>query len=79
MLLVATGRIPNGDLLDAELAGVEVDETARSWSTSTNAPLRAAFSRSATCRSDYQLKHVANHEMRVVKHNLLQDWDDTEH
>jgi mycothione reductase len=28
--------------------------------------------------SDYQLKHVANHEARVVKHNLLQDWDDTE-
>ena len=27
--------------------------------------------------SDYQLKHVANHEARVVKHNLLQDWDDT--
>ena len=27
--------------------------------------------------SAYQLKHVANHEMRVVRHNLLQDWDDT--
>jgi mycothione reductase len=27
--------------------------------------------------SAYQLKHVANHEMRVVRHNLLVDWDDT--
>ena len=27
--------------------------------------------------SAYQLKHVANHEMRVVRHNLLRDWDDT--
>lgn len=27
--------------------------------------------------SDYQLKHVANHEARVVKENLLRDWDDT--
>jgi mycothione reductase len=27
--------------------------------------------------SAYQLKHVANHEMRVVRHNLLLDWDDT--
>jgi mycothione reductase len=27
--------------------------------------------------SEYQLKHVANHEARVVRHNLLQDWDDT--
>ena len=26
--------------------------------------------------SEYQLKHVANHEARVVKHNLMQDWDD---
>lgn len=28
--------------------------------------------------SPYQLKHVANHEARVVQHNLLRDWDDTE-
>ena len=28
--------------------------------------------------SAYQLKHVANHETRVVRHNLLQDWDDTD-
>jgi mycothione reductase len=27
--------------------------------------------------SAWQLKHVANHEMRVVRHNLLRDWDDT--
>ena len=28
--------------------------------------------------SEVQLNHVANHESRVVKHNLLQDWDDTD-
>jgi len=27
--------------------------------------------------SAYQLKHVANHEARVVQRNLLVDWDDT--
>ena len=47
-LLVATGRAPNGDLLDAELAGVDVDATAGSSSTNTNAPPRGAFTRSAT-------------------------------
>jgi mycothione reductase len=26
----------------------------------------------------WQLKHVANHEARVVQHNLLCDWDDTD-
>jgi len=28
--------------------------------------------------SPWELKHVANHEARVVQHNLLCDWDDTE-
>jgi mycothione reductase len=28
--------------------------------------------------SQYLLKHVANHEARVVRHNLLQDWDDVD-
>ena len=76
-MLVATGRFPNGDLLDAELAGVEVadglvtvDEYQR-----TTAP--GIFALGDVC-SPYQLKHVANHEARVVRHNLLQDWDDTD-
>jgi mycothione reductase len=71
-LLVAT------DLLDAEQAGIKVtsggqvvvDEYQR-----TSA--RGVFAL-GDVSSDYQLKHVANHEARVVKHNLLQDWDDTE-
>jgi mycothione reductase len=77
-LLVATGRIPNGDLLDAESVGVAlegarvvVDEYQR---TST----RGIFAL-GDVSSRYQLKHVANHEARVVQHNLLQDWDDTAH
>ncbi len=28
--------------------------------------------------SPYELKHVANHEARVVAHNLLCEWDDTD-
>ena len=77
-LLVATGRVPNGDLLDAENAGVKV--------TSEGQIVVDEYQRTAArdifaigdVSSDYQLKHVANHEARVVKHNLLQDWDDTE-
>ncbi|HEX7430253.1 MAG TPA: FAD-dependent oxidoreductase, partial [Mycobacterium sp.] len=76
-LLVATGKTPNGDLLDAERAGVKVtahgqvvvDEYQRTTA-------RGVFAL-GDISSDYQLKHVANHEARVVKHNLLQDWDDT--
>jgi len=78
LLLVATGRKPNGDLLDAERAGVKVgadgqvvvDEFQRT--TARNVYALGDIS------SDFQLKHVANHEARRVKHNLLQDWDDTD-
>lgn len=77
-LLVATGRVPNGDVLDAEHAGVKVtaggqvvvDEYQRTTA-------RGVFAL-GDVSSDFQLKHVANHEARVVKHNLLQDWDDTD-
>lgn len=75
-LLVATGRVPNGDLLDAEQAGVDVvngrvvvDEYQR-----TSAPGIFAL---GDVSSPYELKHVANHEARVVQHNLLCDWEDT--
>jgi mycothione reductase len=78
MLLVATGRVPNGDLLDGEQAGVKVtahgqvvvDEFQRTTA-------RDVFAL-GDVSSDWQLKHVANHEARVVRHNLLQDWDDTD-
>jgi mycothione reductase len=77
-LLVATGRVPNGDLLDAEQAGVKV--TARGQvvvDEYQRTSARGIFAL-GDVSSDYQLKHVANHEARVVKHNLLQDWDDTD-
>jgi mycothione reductase len=76
MLLVATGRIPNGDLLDAELAGVEVDDGMVVVDEYQRTTARGVYAL-GDVSSDYQLKHVANHEMRVVRHNLLQDWDDT--
>ena len=70
-LLVATGRQPNTDLLNADNAGIEthpdgrikVDEYQR-----TSQPHIFAL---GDISSAHQLKHVANHEARVVKHNLL--------
>lgn len=69
-LLVATGRIPNGDLLDLEQTGVEakngriiVDEYGR-----TNVPGIWAL---GDVSSPFQLKHVANSELRTIRHNLL--------
>ena len=77
MLLVATGRIPNGDLLDAELAGVEVDEDGMVVVDEYQRTTARGVYALGDVSSAYQLKHVANHEMRVVRHNLLRDWDDT--
>ncbi|MGV0813810.1 mycothione reductase [Mycolicibacterium boenickei] len=78
MLLVATGRIPNGDLLDAELAGVEVDEDGLVIVDEYQRTTARGIFALGDVSSDYQLKHVANHESRVVRENLLRDWDDTE-
>jgi mycothione reductase len=77
-LLVATGRIPNGDQLDAELAGVEVRNGSVAVDEYQRTTARGVFAL-GDVSSDYQLKHVANHEARVVRENLLLDWDDTDH
>lgn len=68
-LLVATGRTPNGDLLGLESAGVEmdgdrvrVDEYGRTTADGVWAL--------GDVSSPFQLKHVANHEQRVLGHNL---------
>lgn len=74
VVLVATGRTPNADLLDLDAAGiamekgsVKVDEFGR-----TSAEGVWAL---GDVSSPYQLKHVANAEMRAVQHNLLHPED----
>jgi mycothione reductase len=70
VVLVATGRVPNGDLLGLEEAGVSsengrvlVDEFFR-----TDAPGVWAF---GDLSNTHQLKHLANAEVRALRHNLL--------
>jgi len=69
-VLVATGRVPNGDQLEVEATGVKLDDLGY---VATDQHLVAADGIWALgdIRSDMQLKHVANHEARVVQHNLL--------
>ncbi|WP_143965426.1 mycothione reductase [Gordonia zhaorongruii] len=74
-LLVATGRTPNGDKLSLETIGialtddgrVPVDEYGRT-------PAHGVWAL-GDVSSPYQLKHVANHEQRVVQRNLLAGFD----
>ena len=60
-------------------AGVEGDRaTAKSSSTSTSARPRAGYSPSATSRRTISSSTWPTTRRVVVKHNLLQDWDDTD-
>lgn len=77
MVLVATGRMPNGDLLDADQAGVDVTGTRIVVDEFQRTSARGVFAL-GDVSSPYELKHVANHEARVVAHNLLCDWDDVD-
>jgi mycothione reductase len=71
LLLVAAGRRPNGDRMDLPTGGVPthpdgrvvVDEYQRT-------PADGVFAM-GDVSSPFQLKHVANHESKVVAHNLV--------
>jgi mycothione reductase len=70
-LLVATGREPNGDQLDLHLAGIPVHPDGRIVvDAHQRTPVDGIFA-IGDVSSPFQLKHVANHEKRVVAHNLL--------
>ena len=71
LLLLATGRRPNTDRIDAAAGGLALDEhghviTDQTYLTSV--PGVWAFGDVA---NHFQLKHMANAEMHVVTHNLL--------
>jgi mycothione reductase len=71
LLLVATGRIPNGDRLDLPNTGVPTHPDGRIVvDDQQRTPVDGIFAL-GDVSSPFQLKHVANHEARVVAHNLL--------
>ncbi|SDK05139.1 mycothione reductase [Actinopolyspora mzabensis] len=70
-LLVATGRRPNSDLLDTAAAGIETAEDGKVKVDSTQRTTVEGVWALGDVSSEHELKHVANHEERVVQHNLL--------
>ncbi|GAA1240146.1 mycothione reductase [Prauserella halophila] len=73
LLLVATGRRSNADLLSVEATGVAVT---RSGHVAVDEYQRTAVDgiyALGDLSSPAELKHVANHEARVVQHNLLHE------
>ena len=70
-VLLAVGRAINTDLIDASAGGLPCHEDGRLVVDSyQQTPVGGVFALGDVC-SEWQLKHVANHEMRVVKHNLV--------
>src|SRR6202023_3612254 len=70
VLLVATGRRPNSDLLDVAAAGIEVDahgHVRTDDTCQTSVPGVWAF---GDLLNHFQLKHMANAEARVVWHSV---------
>ena len=77
VLLVATGRVPNGDRLDAAAGGIELAPDGRIVVDEYQRTTAEGVYALGDVSSAYQLKHVSNHEARVVALNLLQHaWAD---
>ncbi len=70
-LLLATGRIPNSDTLDLAATGVDVDERGLIRVDEYQRTTADGIWALGDVSSQWQLKHMANHEARVVRHNLL--------
>jgi mycothione reductase len=75
ILLVATGRVPNTAGLGLDQAGIETHEDGRVKVDEHGRTNITGVWALGDVSSDYQLKHVANHEARVVAHNLAHPGD----
>lgn len=80
VLLVATGRIPNGDQLNAAAAGIEVDDNGAVVVDAYGRTTAVGVWALGDVNGRHQLKHMANGEAKVVRHNLshpddLQQYD----
>ena len=71
VLLLATGRSPNGDTLDLAQGGIDTDEDGLIVVDDyLRTSAEGVFALGDVCSRE-QLKHVANKDARVVQHNLL--------
>ena len=71
VLLVAVGRAPNGDTIDPAHGGIEVDDDGLVVVDEYLRTSADGVFALGDVSSREQLKHVANKDARVVRHNLL--------
>lgn len=70
-VLIAIGRTPNGDTLNLDATGVAQHEDGRVVVDEFQRTTGDGIYALGDVSTPKQLKHVANHEMRIVRHNLL--------
>jgi mycothione reductase len=70
-LLVATGRVPNSDRLDITAGGLTSDDHGHVVTDETYATGVPGVWAFGDLANHFQLKHMANAEARIVRHNLL--------
>jgi mycothione reductase len=70
-LLLATGRTPNSDRLDVAATGVTVDKHGHVHTDNTYLTNIPGIWALGDLTNHFQLKHMANAEARVVRHNLM--------
>jgi mycothione reductase len=75
VLLLATGRRPNTDLLDAAAGGLGVDPHGHLLTDSSYRTTVPGVWALGDAANHFQLKHMANAEVRVVAHNLVHPED----
>ena len=71
MILLATGRRPNSDLLNLPATGVATNDKHLVVVDEFQETVVPGIYALGDISSPYALKHVANHEARVVRHNLM--------
>lgn len=69
-ILVATGRTPNSDVIEAGTGGLAVRDDGRIVVDPTGATSVPGVWALGDISSPFMLKHVANHEARIVAHNI---------
>jgi mycothione reductase len=70
-LLVAAGRLPNGDQIDAAAAGIDVGSIGEVIVDAYGRTSAAGVWALGDVNGRYQLKHMANGEAKAIEHNLM--------
>ncbi len=70
VVLAATGRVPNSDRLDIAATGLEVDEHGHVKTDDTYQTNVEGIWALGDVANHFQLKHMANAETRLVRHNI---------